>query len=165
MPELLEGHLRPSKDLFHSQSGTPPMSTSIRSTLSTLHSGYVLYLQSFEDLFLTSAKNNFVINSKNVTYNNININAHSYSVNQPSNSDGWDIYRSDGVTIKNSNVNNYDDCVSFKPNTTNALVENMICNGSVRSLLTASSTIKMLIPPSTASPSALSANMLKKLTL
>jgi len=51
-------------------------------------------------------QNNFVYQSKNVTYDGIYIHAHSYSSNIPSNSDGWDIYRSDNVTITNSVVNN-----------------------------------------------------------
>ncbi|KAL7414444.1 pectin lyase-like protein [Mrakia frigida] len=46
------------------------------------------------------------------------------------NSDGWDIYRSDHVTIKNSWINNQDDCVSFKPNSTFVDVQNLWCNGS-----------------------------------
>lgn len=74
--------------------------------------------------------NNFVYQSSNVTYRNITINTVSYSTSPPANSDGWDIYRSDGVTITNSWINNDDDCVSFKPNSTNILVSNLWCNGS-----------------------------------
>ena len=44
--------------------------------------------------------------------------------------DGWDTYRSDSITIQNSVVDNTDDCVSFKPNSTNIIVQNMQCNGS-----------------------------------
>jgi len=44
--------------------------------------------------------------------------------------DGWDTYRSDHITIQDSVVLNTDDCVSFKPNSTNILVQNMHCNGS-----------------------------------
>jgi len=47
-----------------------------------------------------------------------------------SNSDGIDIYRSSDIKIKNWIVNNGDDCVSFKPNTTNVSVEDLNCNGS-----------------------------------
>ncbi|EGN97570.1 glycoside hydrolase family 28 protein [Serpula lacrymans var. lacrymans S7.3] len=71
--------------------------------------------------------NNFVYQSTNVTYRNINISTVSYSSNPTLNSDGWDIYRSSFVTIENSTVNNDDDCVSFKPNATNILVQNMNC--------------------------------------
>ncbi|TCD71895.1 hypothetical protein EIP91_000027 [Steccherinum ochraceum] len=74
--------------------------------------------------------NNFVYQSTNVTYRNINISSVSYSDTPTSNSDGWDIYRSSYVTITNSTVNNDDDCVSFKPNSTNILVSHMNCNGS-----------------------------------
>jgi len=74
--------------------------------------------------------NNFVYQSSNVTYRNITINSVSYSSSPPVNTDGWDIYRSNDVTITNSWINNDDDCVSFKPNSTNILVSNLWCNGS-----------------------------------
>ncbi|KIP03359.1 glycoside hydrolase family 28 protein [Phlebiopsis gigantea 11061_1 CR5-6] len=35
--------------------------------------------------------------------------------------DGWDIYRSSQVTITNSTINNDDDCVSLKPNSTDVV--------------------------------------------
>ena len=44
--------------------------------------------------------------------------------------DGWDIYRSNNVAVTNSYIINGDDCVSFKPNSTNILVENLYCQGS-----------------------------------
>ncbi|CAL1699407.1 unnamed protein product [Somion occarium] len=72
----------------------------------------------------------FVYQSTNITYKNINISTVSYSSSPTANSDGWDIYRSSFVTIQDSTVNNDDDCVSFKPNSTNILVNNMHCNGS-----------------------------------
>lgn len=46
------------------------------------------------------------------------------------NSDGWDIYRSDNIVIQDSIINNDDDCVSFKPNATNVVVQGLSCNGS-----------------------------------
>ncbi|KAH9941722.1 pectin lyase-like protein [Epithele typhae] len=72
----------------------------------------------------------FVYQSNNVTYKNINIRAVSFSSSPTANSDGWDIYRSNQVTVRDSVVLNNDDCVSFKPNSTNIIVANMICNGS-----------------------------------
>ncbi|EIN05315.1 hypothetical protein PUNSTDRAFT_146014 [Punctularia strigosozonata HHB-11173 SS5] len=75
--------------------------------------------------------NNFVYQSTNVTYKGININTVSYNSSAPpANSDGWDIYRSSFVTITNSTINNDDDCVSFKPNSTNIVVSHLNCNGS-----------------------------------
>lgn len=74
--------------------------------------------------------NNFVIQSTNVTYRNINIDSVSYSSAPAKNTDGWDIYRSSYVTIADSTINNGDDCVSFKPNCTNMVVSNLWCNGS-----------------------------------
>jgi galacturan 1,4-alpha-galacturonidase len=32
--------------------------------------------------------------------------------------------------IQNSHIDNGDDCVSFKPNSTDIVVQNLICNGS-----------------------------------
>ena len=52
---------------------------------------------------------------KDVTYKNITISAESTSDNEAKNTDGWDIYRSDSVVVADSNINNGDDCVSFKP--------------------------------------------------
>lgn len=72
----------------------------------------------------------FVYQSTNVTYSNIKINTFSYSSSPVANSDGWDIYRSSYVTIKDSVIKNADDCVSFKPNSTNVLVSNLDCDGS-----------------------------------
>lgn len=72
----------------------------------------------------------WVANSTNVRFSNINVSGFSKSNNTAKNTDGWDIYRSSHITIENSTVNNGDDCVSFKPNSTQMLVQNMHCNGS-----------------------------------
>jgi galacturan 1,4-alpha-galacturonidase len=73
---------------------------------------------------------NLVNEGQGVVYNNVNLTATSTSSNPAKNTDGWDIYRSDNVTITNSVIVNGDDCVSFKPNSTNVLVENLDCTGS-----------------------------------
>lgn len=73
---------------------------------------------------------NLVYGSRNVTFNNIDLHSIQSNGKQAQNTDGWDIYRSDLVNIVNSNIINGDDCVSFKPNTTNALVKNLYCQGS-----------------------------------
>ncbi|KUI70986.1 Exopolygalacturonase X [Cytospora mali] len=72
----------------------------------------------------------FMANATDVVFNNININGDSTSSNVAKNTDGWDTYRSSDITIMNSWVNNGDDCVSFKPNSTNILVQSTYCNGS-----------------------------------
>ena len=89
----------------------------------------------------------FVANSSNVIFDNINISGGSKSANVAKNTDGWDTYRSTDITIQNSYINNGDgetplllpalndlitseDCVSFKPNSTNILVQNLVCIGS-----------------------------------
>jgi galacturan 1,4-alpha-galacturonidase len=72
----------------------------------------------------------FVANSTNVVFDGINIAGLSTSVNVAKNTDGWDTYRSEDITIQNSHIDNGDDCVSFKPNSTFILVQNLFCNGS-----------------------------------
>lgn len=92
----------------------------------------------------------FIANSTNVVFNNFDISGYSSSSNEAKNTDGWDTYRSSDITIMNSVINNGDgtyssntpsnkrympdnsktDCVSFKPNSTNILVESLWCNGS-----------------------------------
>ena len=52
---------------------------------------------------------------KNIVFRNITISAVSTSSHAAKNTDGWDIFRSDNVTIADSDINNGDDCVSFKP--------------------------------------------------
>ncbi|KAI0753354.1 glycoside hydrolase family 28 protein [Daedaleopsis nitida] len=73
---------------------------------------------------------NFVNEGQDITFRNITISAVSTSKNAAKNTDGWDIFRSDNVVIADSTINNGDDCVSFKPNSTNILVSNLSCNGS-----------------------------------
>lgn len=73
---------------------------------------------------------NFVNEGQNVVYDGINISAISTSNNLAKNTDGWDIYRSDSISIINSNINNGDDCVSLKPNSTNIIASDLYCNGS-----------------------------------
>ncbi|KAF9528653.1 pectin lyase fold/virulence factor [Crepidotus variabilis] len=74
--------------------------------------------------------NNLVNEAQNVLYSNITISALSTSKNSASNSDGWNTYRSDNVTIRDSTIVNGDDCVAFKPNSTNIVVKNLDCTGS-----------------------------------
>ena len=73
---------------------------------------------------------NFVANTTNVVFDSINIAGYSQSANVAKNTDGWDLYRTTNAVIQNSIINNGDDCVSFKPNATEMLVQNMHCNGS-----------------------------------
>jgi len=73
---------------------------------------------------------NFVANSTSVTFSDIFITGYSHSNNTAKNTDGWDTYRSSSITIQNSIINNGDDCVSFKPNSTDIVVQGLSCNGS-----------------------------------
>ncbi|OQD83889.1 hypothetical protein PENANT_c015G02823 [Penicillium antarcticum] len=72
----------------------------------------------------------FVANSTDVLFEGIDITGYSSSKNVAKNTDGWDLYRSSNIVIQNSVINNGDDCVSFKPNSTEILVQNLHCNGS-----------------------------------
>ncbi|KAH7075004.1 extracellular exo-polygalacturonase-like protein [Paraphoma chrysanthemicola] len=73
---------------------------------------------------------NIIANSSNVVYSGLDLFSSSNNGNFEKNTDGWDIYRSDSIVIENSTITNGDDCVSFKPNSTNILVQNLRCNGT-----------------------------------
>ena len=87
---------------------------------------------SIADLYLRYSPQyyNWVANSTDVVFQDINISGYSKSAALAKNTDGWDTYRSSNIVIQDSIVNNGDDCVSFKPNSTEILVQNMHCNGS-----------------------------------
>ncbi|KAL5391271.1 hypothetical protein PMIN06_008132 [Paraphaeosphaeria minitans] len=73
---------------------------------------------------------NIIANSSDIIISDLDIQAKSTGGVKIANSDGWDTYRSDNVVIQNSFVDNTDDCVSFKPNSTNVIVQNLNCIGS-----------------------------------
>ncbi|KAI1170456.1 glycoside hydrolase family 28 protein [Nemania sp. FL0916] len=74
---------------------------------------------------------NLIMNSSDLLISDINIWLEvTNSSSPPANTDGWDTYRSSNIVIQNSTIDNYDDCVSFKPNSTNIIVQNLHCNGS-----------------------------------
>lgn len=73
---------------------------------------------------------NFVANSSSVVFSDISILGGSVSSNPAKNTDGWDTYRSSNIVIQRSTIVNQDDCVSFKPNSTQMLVQSLSCTGS-----------------------------------
>ncbi|KAG9114239.1 hypothetical protein FRC07_007681 [Ceratobasidium sp. 392] len=73
---------------------------------------------------------NLVQESQDVVYEHITVSSVSNSTADMRETDGWDTYRSDGVTIRDSAIHNGDDCVSFKPNSTNIIVRNLQCHES-----------------------------------
>lgn len=74
--------------------------------------------------FLTSLQwFNLIANSTDVVVSGLNLSAVWSTGDETPNSDGWDIYRSDSVVLQDSVINNGDDCVSFKPNSTNVVVQ------------------------------------------
>ncbi|KAG8705523.1 hypothetical protein FRC09_002913 [Ceratobasidium sp. 395] len=73
---------------------------------------------------------NLVQESQDVVYEHITVDSVSNSTADMRETDGWDTYRSNGVTIRDSVIHNGDDCVSFKPNSTNIIVRNLQCNES-----------------------------------
>ncbi|KAI0887125.1 glycoside hydrolase family 28 protein [Annulohypoxylon maeteangense] len=73
---------------------------------------------------------NIIANSSDVIISNMDLRAKSFKGTKISNSDGWDTYRSDRIVIQDSFIDNSDDCVSFKPNSTNVVIQNLQCIGS-----------------------------------
>ncbi|KAK6209991.1 cytochrome P450 [Colletotrichum tabaci] len=73
---------------------------------------------------------NLIANSTDVIISDMDLRAISENGVKIANSDGWDTYRSDRIVIQNSFIINTDDCVSFKPNSTNIVVQNLDCTGS-----------------------------------
>ncbi|KAK7725800.1 hypothetical protein SLS63_007955 [Diaporthe eres] len=73
---------------------------------------------------------NMIANATDVIISNMDLIASSTGGVKIANSDGWDTYRSDRVVIQDSVIINTDDCVSFKPNSTNVVVQNLDCTGS-----------------------------------
>lgn len=48
----------------------------------------------------------------------------------PKNTDGFDSFNVDGLSVTNTRVDIGDDCFSPKPNTTNIFVQNLWCNNT-----------------------------------
>ncbi|KAF2105136.1 glycoside hydrolase family 28 protein [Rhizodiscina lignyota] len=75
--------------------------------------------------------NNFFVRTKNIKFDGVRFDATSNNASAlPKNTDGFDSYNVDGLTVLNTEVNVGDDCFSPKPNTTNIHVENLWCNGT-----------------------------------
>ncbi|RAH42595.1 putative extracellular exo-polygalacturonase [Aspergillus brunneoviolaceus CBS 621.78] len=74
---------------------------------------------------------NFFVNTKDISFDDVYI--HAFSTNAsalPKNTDGFDSYNVDGLTVTNTRVDIGDDCFSPKPNTTNIFVQNLWCNNT-----------------------------------
>jgi galacturan 1,4-alpha-galacturonidase len=72
---------------------------------------------------------NIIQNSANIIVSDMDLSVVVTGDNPAKNTDGWDTYRSSNITIQDSRIDNTDDCVSFKPNSTQILVQNLWCNG------------------------------------
>ncbi|CAN9144711.1 unnamed protein product [Alternaria alternata] len=89
---------------------------------------------------------NIIANSSDILMASMDLRAESLNDVEIANSDGRDIYRSDRVVIQDSYIINTDgknlwfppthpyrpspDCVSFKPNSTNVVIQGLDCTGS-----------------------------------
>ncbi|KAG6000334.1 hypothetical protein E4U21_005564 [Claviceps maximensis] len=73
---------------------------------------------------------NLIANSSDVLVSDIQLAVKSTSNHIAKNTDGWDTYRSTNIVLQSSTVQNGDDCVSFKPNSTDIIVQNLACDGS-----------------------------------
>ncbi|KAF8608536.1 pectin lyase-like protein [Ceratobasidium sp. AG-I] len=73
---------------------------------------------------------NLVTDSSYITFTNTIINATTNSSKLPKNTDGFDTYRSNHITIQDLWYNGGDDSISFKPNSTDVTVKNAVMLGS-----------------------------------
>ncbi|KAK2057870.1 exopolygalacturonase [Colletotrichum caudatum] len=77
---------------------------------------------------------NLIANSTGVIISDMDLRAIAVNGVEIANSEGWDTYRSDRIVIQNSYSINTDAIsqivVSFKPNSTNIVVQNLDCTGS-----------------------------------
>lgn len=120
---VLDGNGQPFWDQF---AETPGMKRPIVMVLDGVRGGTITGLR------MVDSPNwfNFIANSSDIFISDMVIEARTRSENPVKNSDGWDTYRSDHVVIQDSYVDNTDDCVSFKPNSTDVVVQGLRCNGS-----------------------------------
>ncbi|KAF6234758.1 hypothetical protein HO173_006978 [Letharia columbiana] len=72
----------------------------------------------------------FISHSNNVTVTNVHMNATSDDGNITVNTDGTDTWNSRDIKLQNWTVQNGDDCIAVKGNTTNLYVNNVTCYGS-----------------------------------
>lgn len=70
-----------------------------------------------------------IVSSKDVLLENIYVNATSHSSQPARNTDGANTMFSDGITLRRWEVDNGDDCIAFKANSTNILVEDSVLHG------------------------------------
>ncbi|KAG5929735.1 hypothetical protein E4U53_002374 [Claviceps sorghi] len=73
---------------------------------------------------------NLIANSSDILVSDMDLTVKSTSDHVAKNSDGWDTYRSKNIVIQSSTIQNGDDCVSFKPNSTDIVVQSLACDGS-----------------------------------
>ncbi|KAH6644374.1 exopolygalacturonase [Boeremia exigua] len=73
---------------------------------------------------------NIIANSSDILISNMDLRAESRNKTKIANSDGWDTFRANRLVIQDSVIVNTDDCVSFKPNSTNVVIQNLDCTGS-----------------------------------
>jgi galacturan 1,4-alpha-galacturonidase len=75
--------------------------------------------------------NTFLVRTNSISFDHTNFTAFSTNASsEPKNTDGFDSYNTDGLSVTNTVVNVGDDCFSPKPNTTNIFVQNLWCNGT-----------------------------------
>lgn len=72
----------------------------------------------------------FVVQSKNVSITNFYVNATSNDQWGTVNTDGYDSWNSEDLLVENAVIQNQDDCIAVKGNTTNLLVRNVTCHGN-----------------------------------
>ncbi|KAJ5622769.1 hypothetical protein N7490_011374 [Penicillium lividum] len=74
---------------------------------------------------------NFFVRTNDISFDDVYI--HAFSTNasvKAANTDGFDSYNVDGLSVTNAIIDVGDDCFSPKPNTSNIFVQNMWCNNT-----------------------------------
>ncbi|KAJ6088238.1 hypothetical protein N7486_009499 [Penicillium sp. IBT 16267x] len=74
---------------------------------------------------------NFFVRTNDVSFDDVYIHAHSTNASvNAANTDGFDSYIVNGLSVTNTRIDVGDDCFSPKPNTSNIFVQNMWCNNT-----------------------------------
>lgn len=73
---------------------------------------------------------NFITYSKNIAFDNVRIDAYTINENDNKNTDGFDSYNVNGLSVTNSEIDVGDDCYSAKANSSNIFIQNVWCNNT-----------------------------------
>ncbi|KAJ6177872.1 hypothetical protein N7519_008333 [Penicillium mononematosum] len=121
---VIDGNGQDAWDLFAKDSSYE------RPTLLYITGGSNIEVSNLRQMNPPNVFNSVKGNTKTAKFLDLKMDATSKSVNEPKNTDGFDIGASTDVTISNVNVKNDDDCVAFKPGADGVTVKDITCTGS-----------------------------------